>query len=277
MSDILITVDELAARIGREPTLRVLDVRWWLDRPDGRPDFEAGHIPGAVYVDLETELSAHRAPSDGRHPLPETAALQAAARRWGLNDGDEVVVYDNTRSMSAARAWWMLADAGVNVRLLDGALSAWIRAGHPLETGKDAPEPGSITLALGRLPRLAIDDAAEFGRSGVLLDVRAPERFRGEVEPMDPVAGHIPGARNLPTAGLIGDDGRFLPAEEIRARFASVGAGPDAPVGLYCGSGVSASHAFVAATLAGLRPALYPGSWSQWSNSPGRPVATGEA
>lgn len=275
MADILITVDELAERIGRDPRLRVLDVRWWLDAPDGRPAFEAGHLPGAVYVDLESELSAHGAPSDGRHPLPEPAALQAAARRWGLHDGDEVVVYDEARSMAAARAWWMLADAGVDMRILDGALSAWTRAGHPLETGPSAPEPGSITLGSGRLPRLTIDEAAELGRSGTLLDVRAPERFRGETEPIDPVAGHIPGARNLPTATLADEDGRFLAADELRARFSAAGARDE--VGLYCGSGVSASHAFVAATLAGLRPALYPGSWSQWSNTPGRPVSTGDA
>jgi thiosulfate/3-mercaptopyruvate sulfurtransferase len=197
MDDVLIDARELSDLIARGAPVRVLDVRWRLDRPDGRADFAAGHIPGAVYVDLDTELAAHARPEDGRHPLPTTEALQAAARRWGLRDGDEVVVYDDLKGLSAARAWWLLTDAGVRVRLLDGALAAWRAWGGAIETGAVVAEPGDVTLAGGLLARLDVDDAAALARDGVLLDVRAPERYRGEVEPIDPRAGHIPGSPAL--------------------------------------------------------------------------------
>lgn len=277
MPDILISAPELAQLLATDSRVRVLDVRWRLDRPDGRPDHLAGHIPGAVYVDLDHELAEHGAPAtEGRHPLPSSARLQDAARRWGLNDGDTVVVYDDLSSLSAARAWWLLADAGVaDVRILDGALQAWVDAGFPVEAGDVVPEPGGITLSRGRLRRIDIDDAARLARDGVLIDVRAGERYRGEVEPIDPVAGHVPGAVNRPTGENLGADGRFLPPAELRRAFEALGARPGEPVGVYCGSGVTASHAFVALTLAGFEPALYAGSWSQWSNHPDRPVATG--
>lgn len=275
MSDILLTPDELAELTARDESVRILDVRWRLDRPDGRPEYLEGHIPGAVYVDLDTELAGHGAPQDGRHPLPDTAALQAAARRWGLRDGDTVVVYDDLKSLSAARAWWLLVDAGIaDVRILDGALRGWVAAGHALEQGDVVPAPGDVTLSAGRLPQLTIDAAAALARDGVLLDVRAEERYRGDVEPIDPRAGHVPGARSLFTGGNVDADGRFLPADALRERFASAGAQPDQPVGVYCGSGVTASHAFVAAVLAGYEPRLFAGSWSAWSNT-GRPVAIG--
>lgn len=277
MPDILISAPELAQLLATDSRVRVLDVRWRLDRPDGRPDHLAGHIPGAVYVDLDHELAEHGAPAtEGRHPLPSSARLQDAARRWGLNDGDTVVVYDDLSSLSAARAWWLLADAGVaDVRILDGALQAWVDAGLPVEAGDVVPEPGGITLSRGRLRRIDIDDAARLARDGVLIDVRAGERYRGEVEPIDPVAGHVPGAVNRPTGENLGADGRFLSPAELRRAFEALGARPGEPVGVYCGSGVTASHAFVALTLAGFEPALYAGSWSQWSNHPDRPVATG--
>lgn len=277
MPDILISPRALAELIATDPRVRVLDVRWRLDEPDGRPAYLAGHIPGAVYVDLERELAEHGAPvTEGRHPLPSPARLQEAARRWGLNDGDTVVVYDDLSSMSAARAWWLLADAGVaDVRILDGALPAWVDAGFPLDEGDVVLEPAGITLSPGRLRRIDMDDAARLARDGVLIDVRAGERYRGEVEPIDPVAGHVPGAVNRPTGENLGADGRFLSPAELRRAFEALGAQPGEPVGVYCGSGVTASHAFVALTLAGFEPALYAGSWSQWSNHPDRPVAIG--
>ncbi|MCT9821332.1 sulfurtransferase [Microbacterium sp. W1N] len=254
-------------------TVRVLDVRWSLPEPDGRPAYEVGHIPTAVYVSLDDELAAHGAPADGRHPLPATAELQAAARRWGLHDGDTVVVYDDWQMYGSSRAWWQLTDAGATVRVLDGGLAAWRAAGLPLDAGDVVPEPGAITLGAGGLRQLTIDEAAALPAAGTLLDVRAGERYRGEVEPIDPRAGHIPGARSAPTAESVDAAGRFLDPASLRERFA--GLGDAGPVGVYCGSGVSAAHAVLALRLAGIDAALYPGSWSQWSNHPGRPVATG--
>jgi thiosulfate/3-mercaptopyruvate sulfurtransferase len=278
MTDHLITADELAELIDA-PAVRILDVRWRLDRPDGRPDYLAGHIPGAVYVELDRELAAHGEPREGRHPLPSAEALQESARRWGISDGDSVVVYDDLKSMSAARAWWLLRYAGMSdVRVLDGSLSGWVASGRALETGQVMPEPGTVSLDYGHLPVLSIDEAAALPESGILLDARAGERYRGEVEPVDPRAGHIPGALSAPTGENVDDDGRFLPADALRARFESLGAKDSAEtsVGVYCGSGVTAAHEALALTLAGFEPAVYPGSWSQWSNTPGRPVATGE-
>ncbi len=283
MTSILITAAELAATVpGRRlpdgGPLRILDVRWRLDRPDGRPEYLAGHIPGAVYVDLDTQLARHGQPADGRHPLPPLERLQADARAWGIDDGDTVVVYDDLKNLSSARAWWLLRYAGIaDVRLLDGSLRAWTDAGLPLETGQPVTTaPGDVTLSYGSLPALSIDKVASFPDDGVLLDARAGERFRGETEPIDPRAGHIPGARNAPTTENVGADGRFLATDELRSRFTGLGAAPGAEVGVYCGSGVTAAHEAVALTLAGFRPVLYPGSWSQWSNHPDRPVATGE-
>jgi len=275
-SDVLVTPDELEAALASPEPPLVLDVRWRLDRPDGRPAYLEGHVPGAVHVDLDHELAVHGAPEDGRHPLPPIEALQESARRWGLRQGQAVVVYDDLKNLSSARAWWLLRAAGVaDVRLLDGSLRAWTGSGRALEAGPVTPAPGDVELAYGALPVLEIDEAAALPSTGVLLDARAPERYRGDVEPIDPRAGHIPGALNAPATENVDTDGRFLDAAALRARFESLGVRPDAPVGVYCGSGVTAAAASVALTLAGFAPALYPGSWSQWSNTPGRPVATG--
>jgi thiosulfate/3-mercaptopyruvate sulfurtransferase len=257
--------------------VRVLDVRWRLDRPDGRPEYLAGHIPGAVYVDLDTELADHNRPAtEGRHPLPSIAALQTSARRWGLRRDRTVVVYDDLKSMSAARAWWMLRDAGLeDVRVLDGGLQAWRDAGYNLQTGDVTPPPGDVTLRRGVMPVLDLEGAASFPDFGILFDARAGERYRGEQEPIDPRAGHIPGAVSAPTTGNLAPDGRFLPPAVLRERFLDLGADPGAPIATYCGSGVTAAHEVLALTLAGFEPALYPGSWSQWSQHPDRPVATG--
>jgi len=255
---------------------RILDVRFRLEKPNGEDDYRAGHIPGAVYVELETELSTHGRPDEGRHPLPDTATVQAAARRWGLNDGDIVVVYDDYRGLAAARAWWLLSHGGVDVRVLDGGWKAWQAAGGAVETGEVTPEPGSVVLEDVSGDSLTIDEAAAFPASGVLLDVRAPERFRGETEPLDPIAGHIPGAVNLPTTVHFAADGTLLGPDELRAGFAGVGIGSETAVAAYCGSGLTAAHSALALAAAGIPAKLFHGSWSQWSNTPGRPVATGD-
>ncbi|MBI5160015.1 MAG: sulfurtransferase [Micrococcales bacterium] len=271
----LVAPGELSATLA-EGAVVVLDVRWRLDRPDGRPEYLVAHLPGAVYVSLDAELAAHGLPAtEGRHPLPDIADLQAAARRWGIRPGDTVVAYDDLGGMSAARAWWLLRHAGLeDVRVLDGGLAAWREAGLPLEAGEVVPEPGDVTLEYGAMPVLDADAAAELAVTGVLLDARAGERYRGEVEPVDPRAGHIPGAVSLPTAGNLRPDGRMRSPDELRRRAAEAGIDAGA-VGVYCGSGVTAAHEVLALEVAGVRAALYPGSWSAWSNDPARPVATG--
>lgn len=270
---VLISADELAPQLASAEPPVLLDVRWALGDPHGYQHYLDGHLPGAVYVDLDTELAAPPVPVEGRHPLPELDDLQAAARRWGIGQGSRVVVYDNGGNLAAARAWWLLRWAGVaDVRLLDGGLGAWNR---PLETGFGrTPEPGDVVLKPGHLPVLSIDEAAALPENGVLLDARAGERYRGEQEPVDPKAGHIPGAISAPTGENLAPNGRFRPVEELAARFRELGAG-QGPVGVYCGSGVTASHEIAALAIAGIEAALYPGSWSQWSNQPDRPVATG--
>lgn len=277
MGHILITPDELASALEADRPPVELDVRWRLDRPDGRPGYLAGHIPGAVYVDLDSELAAHSDdPRDGRHPLPSLESLQASASRWGINEGDAVVVYDDFKGLSAARAWWLLRYAGLgDVRILDGALSAWTAAGHPVEVGEVVRERGSVTLAYGSLPVIDIDGAASFPETGTFLDARAADRYRGEAEPIDPRAGHIPGAVSAPTAENLDGAGRFLPAEVLRERFEGFGITDGATVAAYCGSGVTAAHQIAALAIAGYDAALYPGSWSQWSNQQDRPVAVG--
>lgn len=271
---VLTGVDELARPRADGRAVRVLDVRWSLAEPDGRPAYRAGHIPGAVFVDLETELSRLAGPGEGRHPLPHEQDLQAAARSWGIDDGDPVVVYDDSGNLAAARAWWLLSHAGLEVTVLDGALAAWRAAGLELATGDDAVVPGSVSLAYGQLSVLALEEVEGFAASAPLLDARAGERYRGEVEPIDPRAGHIPGALSAPTAENLDATGRFLAPAALRERFAALGLDPAVPVGVYCGSGVTAAHEAVALTLAGYRPVLYAGSWSEWSSHPDRPVAT---
>ena len=269
--NVLIDADELATALASDQPPVLLDVRWQLGGPPGHESYLEGHIPGAVYVDLDTELARHAEPTDGRHPLPELADLQAAARRWGISEGDTVVAYDAVGNTSAARAWWLLRWAGVaDVRLLDGALGAWTSAGHPLATDDVVPEPGTVTLTPGHLPVLPFEQVEAY--EGLLLDARAAERYRGEQEHLDPRAGHIPGAISAPSSENLDQDGCFLPEELLRERFGEIG---EAPVAVYCGSGVTAAHAIAALAVVGVQAALYPGSWSQWAHDPKRPVATG--
>ncbi|WP_229401224.1 sulfurtransferase [Micromonospora okii] len=274
----LVEADRLAAELRSAAPPTLLDVRWRLAGPPGRDDYAAGHLPGAVFVDLDAELCGPPGAA-GRHPLPDPDALQAALRAAGVRAGHPVVVYDGGDGMAAARAWWTLRWAGHRpVRLLHGGFPAWVAAGLPVSTDPPAPTPGDVTVRPGGLPVLDAGSAAALAAAGdgVLLDVRAAARYRGENEPVDPVAGHVPGAVNLPAAGYVGPDGRFPSAAALRERFAAAGVADAAPVGAYCGSGVTAAQAVLALHLAG-RPdaALYVGSWSGWVADPSRPVATG--
>ncbi len=275
--NILISVNELVQGLSEERR-RLLDVRWTVAEPDGRAAYRAGHIPGAVFVDLDAELSDHSVTGRGRHPLPTPAALEGSARRWGLHPGDPVVVYDDWNGQAAARAWWLLRAAGVaDVRILDGGWSAWRRAAFPVESGDVVPAPGSLTVAaLDGIASVEADTVAVQADSErhLVLDARSAARYRGDEEPLDPRAGHIPGAVSAPTADNLAADGTFLPAADLRARFGALGAGP-LPVTVYCGSGVTATHQIAALAIAGYDAALFPGSWSQWSRDPTRPVATG--
>ena len=275
---VLIDAKTLRALLDEPGAPAMLDVRWALGDPAGREHYRAGHIPTAVYVDLDHELAAPPSPQAGRHPLPDSAALQQAARGWGLRAGQPVVVYDNGGGLAAARAWWLLRWAGLqDVRILDGALSAWIAAGFDLETGDRAAVPGDVVLEGGQLSVLTADEAAALARSGTLLDARAGERYRGETEPVDRQAGHIPGAISAPATANLTAEGTFASPAALRARYAALGAGPDGKVGVYCGSGVTAAHDIAALRIAGIDAALFPGSWSAWSADPQRPVATGPA
>lgn len=254
----------------------LLDVRWALGDPQGEKHYQDGHLPGAVFVDLDAELAGPPSSVEGRHPLPAVADLQRSARGWGLRTGRPVVVYDDNGGLSAGRAWWLLRWAGLSdVRLLDGGLAAWTATGAPVEGGGYRPDPGDVELSGGQLPVLDADGAAALAVHSGLIDARAAERYRGEVEPIDVRAGHIPGAVNLPTGDNIAADGRFLGLAALRDRFATAGLTGGAEVGVSCGSGVTAAHEIAALALAGIDAALYPGSWSAWAAAPDRPVATG--
>ena len=274
---VLITAAELAALLEAGDPLTILDVRWRLDDLDGRAAYLQGHLPGAVYVSLEDELSDHSVAGRGRHPLPSGRNLEAAARQWGVRQDDLVVVYDDWNRAGSARAWWVLTAAGVaNIRILDGGLAAWRAAGRSLETGPVSPAPGNVTvpqddLYAGSRPTLT---AEETGAGGVtLLDARAPERYRGDVEPLDPVAGHIPGAKNLPSGAVLAGDGTFIGDYALTQLLSDHGI--DGRLGVYCGSGVTAAITIAALAATGRQAALYPGSWSEWCSDPTRPVGRG--
>ncbi|HEV2344714.1 MAG TPA: sulfurtransferase [Actinocrinis sp.] len=285
----LISVDRLTELLGVQTSVTLLDVRWSLSGPPGRDQYAAGHIPSARFVDLDHQLAAPQAQdgAGGRHPLPNAEDFQAVMRSLGVSDDRTVVVYDSAAGTSAGRAWWLLRYfSHSDVRLLDGGYAAWTAAGLPVVSGDDPDAPGSgggsgagdFIAVPGAMPLLDADAAAKLAIEGVLLDARAGARFRGEIEPMDPVAGHIPGAVSAPTTDNVGPDDRFLSAEVLRTRFASLGANGvnGREIGVYCGSGVTAAHQVLALELAGIRAALYAGSWSDWIANTSRPVATGE-
>lgn len=267
----LISAEALLARLG-DPDLRIADVRWWLADPGkGGRDYSAGHIPGAVFVDLDTDLASRSGP--GRHPLPEPAAFLRRMEALGFDDACDVVAYDDAGGTIAARLWWMLDDLGhERVMVLDGGIEAWLAAGGPLST--ESPSPATGRLRVRERWTRTIDREALVGRLGdvALIDARASERYRGDIEPVDPVPGHIPTAVSRPTGGNLGPTGRFLAPDALRARFAPLG---DDLV-TACGSGVTACHNALAMRIAGLpHPLLYPGSYSDWSRA-GMPVATGD-
>lgn len=271
-ADSLRTLRQEAAAGG--PPVHLADVRWALDGSKGHATYLAGHLPGAVYVDLPSELAAPARPGAGRHPLPEPEDFAAALRRAGISEQEIVVAYDDTDGSQASRLVWMLRALGQDAALLDGGLAAWP---GELETDDVRPEPGRATAR--PWPREAVATADEVAAGAALvIDARAPERYRGEVEPIDPRAGHVPGAVNVPFAGNVAADGRFLPAARLRKRFRAAGAQEDGEIIVYCGSGVTATHDVLALQQAGYRRVrLFPGSWSQWSAEGGREVRTGEA
>jgi len=274
----LVSASQLAEELAGARAPVLLDVRFAPNRPDDGPaEYRNGHLPGALYVDLPVDLSSEPVPSahTGRRPLPRLADLQSTLRRLGLNALDQpVVLYDDRKGTSAARGWWVLRWAGLtNVRLLDGALSAWTRAGLPLTTEVSQPVPGSIVLTGNALPQLDADGAAALARRGVLVDARDEASYRGSTE--EARSGHIPGALNLPTTGNLASDGTFLDAVALRSRFEQAGLVSGADIGIYCGSGVAATHELVALASIGIDVPLFVGSWSAWSADPVRPVATG--
>jgi thiosulfate/3-mercaptopyruvate sulfurtransferase len=267
----LISPEALLARIG-DPSLRIADVRWWLTDPGkGRRDYLDAHIPGAVFVDVDTDLVGSSGP--GRHPLPSPAAFTARMAALGFADDTGIVAYDDAGGSIAARLWWMLDDLGHrSVVVLDGGLPAWVAAGGPVT--REVPPPRQGRLSLGDSWTRTIDREGLVGRLGgiALIDARAPERYRGEVEPIDPVPGHIPTAINRPTAGNLGADGRFLDPAVLRPIYGPLGD----EVVTSCGSGITGCHAALAMRVAGLpAPLLYPGSFSDWSRAD-MPVATGD-
>ena len=269
----LISASDLAHEI---EDVVVLDVRWALttaNTPAGRQEYDAGHVPGAFFVDLDTELAAP-AGDGGRHPLPDPAVVQALLRRAGISEHSRVVAYDAKESYAAARAWWVLRWLGVeDVRVLDGGWAAWRAAGLPVSTEEPADRHGDVVARPGQLPTLDAEGAAALARDGLLLDARALERYAGETEPIDPVAGHVPGAVNSPTSEWVTPEGTFR--RDLAEHWDAVRGGREGEVGVYCGSGVTAAHHVLALAQLGVDAVLYPGSWSEWIRDPSRPVATG--
>ena len=276
---VLITVAELAGLIEAAQPLTILDVRWRLDQPDGYADYLQGHLPGAVYVSLEDDLSDHTVTGRGRHPLPSGRHIEAAARRWGIRRDASVVVYDDWNRAGSARAWWVLTAAGLtDVRILDGGLSAWRSAEQVLHTGPVTPEPGNVVVShrdlyAGSRPTLTAQQVSA-GRVK-LLDARSPERFRGDVEPVDRVAGHIPGAVNLPSSAVLATDGTFLDKQALAGLMSDRRIDRGGIVGVCCGSGVTATVTLAGLVAVGCDAALFPGSWSEWSSDPSRPIVRG--
>ena len=278
-SDVLVQTGELAALLASDAPPVLADVRWTLAGGAAEAEFEAAHLPGAQWVDLERDLSAPPGPG-GRHPRPSPEVFTAAMRRIGVRGDRPVVAYDGATSLAAARLWWLLTDAGHRrVRVLDGGLAAWLAADRATESGQAVPVPPGTFVARPGHRRTSTAEAIAAGLatgSGPrLVDVRAAERFSGASEPIDPVGGHIPGAVNLPATGLQGPDGRFLPPAVLARRFAEAGVDTDAV--LYCGSGITAAQSLLALESAGGSAAIYPGSWSDWIRNPARPVETGSA
>jgi thiosulfate/3-mercaptopyruvate sulfurtransferase len=251
----------------------VADVRWYLDGRSGRDAHDRGHLPGAVFVDLDAVLAGRATREGGRHPLPDPEAFARGMAALGIGDGDTVVAYDDDGGVMAARLVWMLRATGHDAALLDGGIAAW---DGPLETATPARPPATFAPVPWPAERIATADAAA-DRASVVIDARTRERYLGLDDPVDPRWGHVPGARSLPARENLAPDGRFLAAGDLRTRFEALGVGPGTPVVSYCGSGVTACHNLLAMERAGVGDGrLFPGSWSQWSADERRPVATGE-
>jgi thiosulfate/3-mercaptopyruvate sulfurtransferase len=275
----VITPRELADLLAGPEPPAVADVRWSLTGPPGRAGYHASHLPGAVFLDVDISLAGPPG-AGGRHPLPGPAALQATLRAAGVHATTLVVAYDAGDGSVAARLWWLLRWAGHSAAaVLDGGIAAWRAVGLPVTTDVPHPQVGTITVRPGGMPVLDAAQAAMLARNGVLLDARAAPRYRGETEPVDPRAGHIPGAVNAPFGELTDAQGRWLPPARLRElaqQWGVAGAG----IGAYCGSGINACALVLGLELAGVTTpecpvALYVGSWSQWCTDPDRPVATG--
>jgi len=270
----LVSATELLEAID-DTSLRIADVRWFLGEPGrGQQEYAAGHIPGAIFVDLDRDLAAP--PGEGRHPLPDPTAFADRMGELGLGDGHTIVVHDAAAGQFGARLWWMLDRLGHrNAYMLDGGIGAWKAAGGAWTAQRSTPVRATMTLAKawpGTMDRAAV--AATKGTID-LVDVRAPERYRGESEPMERVAGHIPGARNRPCGSMQTELGRMLPAEDLLPLIRGEGERAERPLVISCGSGVTACFGMLAARVAGLPdPILYPGSYSDWVGA-GLPVATG--
>lgn len=277
----LTTVHELDTALRSDAPPLVLDVRWNLLGPPGKDEYLRAHVPGAVFVDLERDLAAEPG-SAGRHPLPAPAHLESALRVAGVTDDKPVVVYDAGNGSVAARAWWLLRWAGHHqVSVLDGGYAAWEAAAFDVSAEQPVVPEGDFVVRPGQMPVADADRAAELARGARLLDARAPERYTGEVEPIDPRAGHIPGAINAPFTEHTGSSGQWRPPDELARRFQKLGVTADTPVGAYCGSGVTACSVVLALEHAGMtspdNPAiLYAGSWSHWVTDSDRPIATGD-
>jgi thiosulfate/3-mercaptopyruvate sulfurtransferase len=276
----LITPAELAALRDAREALVILDARFEKGAGGAWAEPDADRIPGALFVDIPTELSGKSSPLAGKRPLPEVRALQESARRWGINKNSVVVVYDQNKNVQAARVWWVLRWAGVrDVRLLDGGFKAWVKAGYPVTRETKAPAIGNVSLAGDNLPVADADGAAAnaVGGIGILIDARSRESYVGVPnEAGKPPAGHIPGALNAPSGNNLEPDGRFRPLEELKALYDGLGIDGSRPVVVYCGSGIAATHDIFALHLIGYSAALFPGSWSAWSADPARPVAVGD-
>jgi thiosulfate/3-mercaptopyruvate sulfurtransferase len=266
----LISAGELRDRLA---DVAVLDVRYRTGGPAGLEEHAAGHVPGAAYVDLDHALAAP--PGDGgRHPLPDPQLFGEAMRRAGVSADRPVVAYDDWSGQAAARCWWLLRHHGhPDVRVLDGGWRAWQDAGGEVETGPVETAEGDFRSGPGTMPVVEADTVLDVP---TLVDARAPERYRGDTEPIDPVAGRIPGALNVPTGVNLAADGRFRDPGQLRALYEAAGVPLDGTeVAVYCGSGVTATHDLLALELLGVRGVLYPGSWSGWITDPTRPVASG--
>lgn len=268
----LIEADELHRRIESGQRTVILDIRFRPDRPDGKPAYREGHIDDADYVDLPTELAGKTVGFSGRRPLPNIADLQRDARRWGINNGDTVVVYDDNRGLQAGRAWWVLRWAGIeDVRLLNGGLAAWRAANLPLTERIPLPEFGNVVLSAGHLPDIDADTAAAAPASGVLIDARSREHYDG-ANASDREHGHIPGALSFPATDYLAADGRIASDDQIRARLKVANVVTDKPISVYCGGGVAGAFSTLALATVGIDAKLFVGSWSAWSSDPSRPV-----